>query len=95
MERTVPIIINVFKNCETCKHLSFLETTIDKPEIAECLLTKKIVTDETHDSSIGIVYKDIECDNWGFDKRLLDDSSYFIELETSQLDLEEQNDYFK
>lgn len=89
MSKTIPLIFNIFKDCGTCEHLCFLETTIDKPEVAKCSLTNEIVTDEKHNSTTGIVYKDIECDKWIFDKRLLEDTGYFIDLETSPTEIKE------
>lgn len=89
MSKTIPLTFNVFKDCGTCEHVCFLETTLDnEPEVAKCSLSDEIITDDATTSDT-IVYKNIDCDKWKFDKTLLDDTGHFIDLETSPLDAKE------
>lgn len=83
MKKTIPLTINVFKECGTCCHICFLETGIDEPALAKCSLSNAIVT---VDCETGIEYIDIDCAEWSFEKRLLDDSYYFLDLETSPVE---------
>lgn len=85
MRKTTPLIINVFKDCGTCTHLCHFEVDIGEPEIAKCELSDEIVT-KAKDNGSDIEYIDIDCKEWAFDKRLLDDSYYFVELETSPVE---------
>lgn len=83
-KRTEPIIINVFKDCGTCACLEFMEDNI---EIGKCNLSNKIVTN--NESKNQIEYIDIDCDKWRFDKRLLEEIEYFIDLNNSSSSVEE------
>jgi hypothetical protein len=76
MQKTTLIAIEVLKSCETCQELTFEETLLHEPEVARCNLTNQIVT--LLNSNNEIEYKKTDCSNWGFDKRMLDDCSYFI-----------------
>lgn len=83
-QRTEPIIINVFKDCGTCAYLEFMEDNI---EIWKCKLSNKVVTN--NESINQIQYIDIDCDKWRFDKRLLEEIEYFIDLNNSSSFVEE------
>lgn len=86
-QRTEPIIINVFKDCATCAYLKFMENTLDDIEIGKCNLSNKVVTNS--ESINQITYIDIDCDKWKFDKRLLEEIEYFIDLNNSSSSVEE------
>lgn len=86
-QRTEPIIINVFKDCGTCAYLKFMENTLDDIEIGKCNLSNKVVTNS--ESINQITYIDIDCYKWKFDKRLLEEIEYFIDLNNSSSSVEE------
>lgn len=85
-QRTEPII-NVFKDCGTCAYLEFMENTLDNIEIWKCNLSNKVVTN--NESINQITYIDINFNKWKFDKRLLEEIEYFIDLNNSSSSVEE------
>lgn len=59
----------------------------DNIEIWKCKLSNKVVTN--NESINQIQYIDIDCDKWRFDKRLLEEIEYFIDLNNSSSFVEE------